>query len=244
MRSMVCALFLLVYATSSSARCLARVEPVGDDTIAYRQREGRCEGLYREPTAGSINLRLIGYHAGYSKQPIPKGSLRIHVLGEDRPQTTTLRAVGARPRLYYAMDTKNLAPDGRFVWPTDVITHPSIALQPLELAILACSNDCANSEETQYWPVHVGDIVAGQELPLYVVLQASVPIKEVFLTVSEGGGRLRDEESVGDGYYPLERPIFIALGELPAAKVRLDVVVVSESGTSDHLAATLVAPAF
>src|SRR5437764_11919801 len=44
--------------------CQRRMLGTSDNDFGYKARGNRCEGLFAQQVSGSINLSLVGYHAG------------------------------------------------------------------------------------------------------------------------------------------------------------------------------------
>ncbi len=194
--------------------------------------------------AESIQLQLIGYHAQVFGSGTPSESLPVRILSFSHKSDLTLRAVSTRPRLHYSMDTAQIGDDGSFDWPIDVITHPEIDLRLQELAIVACTLGCSEARATEYWPVNLtAEANNGNDPPaLSIVLRASVELRELFISAFQGTKTLLDQEPWGTGYFPPDRAIPIPVSFLSSGKATLDIVAVSHTGRSDHLAVSLIVP--
>lgn len=224
--------------------CLTPVTPAAGSRVPYQGRGDRCEGRFGEPVSGAVNFQLIGFHAG-TPSDITDSALPVQVLGYRANANAMLRAVSTRPRLHYAMDTTALSPNGTYSWKTDAMSNAETALKPSEFALMACTNRCANDRTTEVWPVHLGQ-ARGGEVSLALVLRASVPLKEVYLTMIKDGKTLRDRTALGKGYYPPNRRIVWPLNEMTDVQltgtVNITVVAVSETDASDTVVARLNIP--
>lgn len=207
------------------ARVRAQAEPCDPalasslaDPWGYRVRGERCEGIYAQPVAGTA-LIVASFTERFDRfAPDSTASLLVGWPSVPTRQIR-LRAISLRRRYYYRMDASRVASAGSWMWPTTVLA--ALDLGRDELGVLAWTNHTADDAELDiYLPLRIGvdeTSDTSQEYALVVVPQ--VELSEVFVSVSsmdENGrlvGRLRDEDPLGYGYYPAERPV-----EIPIAR--------------------------
>lgn len=182
------AALLFSNAAPAVADCAIRgIEPVADKSIGYRDRQGVCEGLFRQPVAASAKLAVIGFHRhapNYQPRGIAPIAVSTNIAGAAR-----LRVVSSRQRQYYRMDT-SLDGGGKFAWRRDVIDHPGVHLMPHEVKAIACQGSC-DVAEPRLLPVSISDAPATATKGVTLWLRAALDLKQLFVTVE----RLSDRKA-------------------------------------------------
>jgi hypothetical protein len=230
-------------ATPLFAQCALKVEPVHNFNVAYRERQDRCEGEYVEPVGASIDLRLVGFHAGGLPPDLQSYDLLpLQILHYDPNTNILLRAKSTRSRQRYQMDTRHIQPAGIFDWPTDILRDHSVQLTGPELALLACSDSCSSERPRTYWPVRAGNADPSSAIRYEVIVLSSIELDEVYVTIRRDGKVLRDRTPLKREYYPPDRPIRIPLTNLSAGTVDIDIVASSRANTMDRFSGTFVIP--
>lgn len=160
-------------ALSSSAvanhKCLLGLAVNRAGETGYRERAGRCEGVYPQPIAERVHLRLLGYHAAEPAFELASAKLISFEIAAARSGGDAtdglpfvLRAISMRERLNYQLDTT--VPGGQpvFLLDTALLRHPDIALSQREVAVLACRPDCTARPQSRYFPVSLAAGTARQ----------------------------------------------------------------------------------
>jgi hypothetical protein len=192
----------------------------GVGTFGYRDRGGRCEGIYRRPVATTV-LYMVSLVQSFEEFDPQAGTpLRVH-WGEGADGTLRLRAEGVRPELYYRLDAERPAESSHFDWPTDVLSGQR--LRRRDLGVLGwVRRPLGGVDRDVYVPLRVtqGEDPARCE-PTRMLLWPGVRLDSVTVSVApvdtsgaQGAWVQRDEE-VGLGYYPAQRPIEVTLPSLP-----------------------------
>jgi hypothetical protein len=213
---------------------------VGSRLLDYGPRGNRCEGLFTRQVATPVHMQIIGFLRGRAPRAElrPDGALQVRVLR--RTADTTLRAIGTRPRLNYGMDTAALAADGRFTWDARIVASPQVALSPTELALVACSNGCADSARTVYMPVEFEAPPSDRSGRYAVILRSLRNLHSLeYEVLRDGRSFLR--RSI-DGPLVAERPIPLALGALPGGSYTIRIIGTSPDALRGSLNATLLVP--
>jgi hypothetical protein len=204
--------------SAQQVACDPSLEPSVADPWGYRVRGDRCEGTYAQPVAGTPLIVASFTERFDAFDPDSTSSLVLHWSAAG-PGAVRLRAVALRRRFYYRMDTELPASAGSWAWPADLLS--ALELVRPELGVIAWTRRLSGETERDvHLPLRIGVAAAEaadatDEYALVVVPQ--VELTEVFVTVSrmDPDGRpadyLRDEEPLGYGYYPADRPIEIAI---------------------------------
>ncbi|HYG63194.1 MAG TPA: hypothetical protein VEL74_11480 [Thermoanaerobaculia bacterium] len=195
-----------------------------DSSLAYREREGRCEGIYgQQVSAVSIDVRsLVAVFAPFD----PARDTEL-VLAWTAPPGTELnvrvRAFSLQPRKYFRMDTAVPASRGAYRWPTDVLSRLGLGQEALGvIAWMALPGPGGTTREV-YLPLRAGSGAAAPEEGYQVALVPSKRLREVHVSVSRLDDRggvaadLRRGEELGYGYYPSNEPTVFSTGRLGSA---------------------------
>ena len=201
-----------------------------DDPNGYRPRGDRCEGLYTRDVTAMATLRVVSFTELFTDYDGRSGAdLQVDwsPFGEE---PVHVRAYGLRRRLYYRMDTLRPAGSQSWAWPSGMLGALGVARR--ELGVVAWTEHKVG-ENTREILLPLRIVQRGtHEAPkgLELVLQASVELSEVFLSLAviEQSGRplrvLRRDDPLAYGYYPAERQIPVNLAGLPDRGLyRLDV---------------------
>jgi hypothetical protein len=189
----------------------ARTHPYG-----YRVRGDRCEGIYAQPVAGTP-LVIASFTERF--EAYDPDTTRSLVLQWSAPGAghVRLRALALPRRTYYRMDTEQGGSDSSWTWPADLLAALDIG-RP-ELGVVAWTRQAVgDTERDVHLPLRIGaaqttDAAGGYTL----IVVPQVELTEMYVTVAAIGGDgraaayLRDEEPLGYGYYPTDRPIEITI---------------------------------
>lgn len=181
-------------AAAQSISCAKSIQPVADEALQYRLRGNRCEGLFMQPVAASSHIRIIGYHERPPAfKPGSSSPIRVSVSGATTDKTILLHAVSTRFRQYYRMDARFQSSDS-FLWDRTVLNQQQIALQPDELAMIACDAPC-NETNLRLLPVSlVADVAAPPEAPQMVFI-SNVDVSKLSIhLVRLPDGKATDDE--------------------------------------------------
>lgn len=239
---------LLSGAQATPSPCDAGLPQLRDDPFGYREREGRCEGVYaREVSAGL--LRVASFHTSYEdydlSQPKP-----LHLRWPRPPGNAPvqLRAQALRPRLHYRMDALAAAGSNEFVWPIGVLA--GLGAGKPDVGVRASTPiDVAGESRTLLLPLRLSQRRPEQQGDPTVLLMCEIELSEVFVTLSpydrqgRAGAASRTDAALGYGYYPPERPIAVPLtGLSPSTVHRLRIGATLRDGASSTLDAWLLSP--
>jgi len=143
----------------SQSDCDPSVRGDEDRPEGYRQRDGRCEGLYWRPYAMEGSLSVVGFrrvdHMNWSSVPDS-----VHVAWRKSAPIppnaeVSVRSVLLRSDLYYRMDANKAYSLGAFDWPTDVLR--ALHLDFKDLGLFASTSVKIGGAMWQvYLPIEVG----------------------------------------------------------------------------------------
>ena len=190
---------------------VSRIHPLG-----YRNRPGRCEGIYLRQL-GSDTLHLASLTARFDDyDPVGMDALQVAwaPLVDD---PVHLRAEALRHRLYYRMDTVRSPGTDAYAWPTDILA--ALNLRRAELGVLAWARRTVEGAERRlYLPLRVGGSAGGPASgEVDLVLVPGRELRELYVRLSyvgaagDPGVPIRDGEPLAYGYYPAGRALRVPL---------------------------------
>jgi hypothetical protein len=241
MRTLLGAVMVLVAlagaAVAQPAGCARGVQAAANAEVAYKPRGGRCEGLYLQPVAATAGIEIVGFHAhpprfaAAQAAPIP-----VRVTAPDGVAEVNLKAVSTRHRHYYRMDARHPG-KGEFLWPTELLRHPQILVEPGELAMLACLGACGG-REPRLAPVSVGETGPGPRRPPILLVRAAVDLAElhVGLIRATDGAVLVEREMLAGRTVSAGVPFAIPLREVAGPgdyRLRLVAVPMNEAAIDE-----------
>jgi len=201
---------------AQATTCDPSLESSASDPYAYRPRGDRCEGIYAQPVAGTP-LVIASFTQRFDTYDPATASRLILSWAKRGPAVVSLRAIALRRRFYYRMDARQSADAGSWTWPADLLV--ALHLGRPELGVVAWTQErSGGAERDVHLPLRIEGGGEGRTTDAYTLtVLPQVELAEVFVTVAraEEDGRvaayLRDEEPLGYGYYPADRPIDIAI---------------------------------
>lgn len=202
---------------ASAGHCDPLLLSDSQNPLSYRERDGRCEGLYVEQVAGtSIVL------ASLTAQFPDFNPSRVEALSVSWPTidaaSIRLRARGTRWRLHYRMDTVRPLSELQFRWPTEMLDALDVERQDIGV-VGWVTTELGASERPVYLPLTIisdaGTKPADGSYRLVIV--PSVPLQEIFVSIASADANgsplafVVDSEPLQIGYYPAHRPLQIPL---------------------------------
>lgn len=235
---------------AAGQECALSVEVEEGSPVAYRARGNRCEGVYDQPVANRINLRIAGFHWGAPVfDPAKDEAVRVSVPPAEPGRTVQLRIVSTRRHDYYQMDTRAVGGDGTFSWPLDVVRQLDDPLQPFHAAALACVSDCdgGSAGRPTLLPVSLGSMQAAPSQEkgsqrLTVIALADVELSKAEATLRQGEEVLFENRAVGGRSLTPHRPIRIPVDEAEAGEAWLSLAARTSQGHPVYLEARLIVP--
>lgn len=211
-----------------------------EGSTAYREREGRCEGIYAQQVGTvSLDVRALVAPAGSFDPNKDRDLLLGWAVPPGAQGDVRLRAFSFRPNLYYRMDSAVPAASASFRWPTEILA--SLGLKNPELGVIGWIElpRPEGSPRKVYLPLRTGVRVGAPDGEGYeVTVVPSERLRSVHVTVSrlDADGReavvLRRNEELGYGYYAPGKPTPFFTGKLgPAGFYRVEVAVTPMSGS-------------
>lgn len=229
------------------AVCLLDVDAPENHPAAYVDRGNRCEGIYIRRVSASTTPILRGFHLAHPQYDQKADRLWLRVIGYSPDiEQGLIQAKSMRPRHYYQMDTDEIQISGTFVWDTELLRHEDVNLEPENLAVLFCENEC-RSKVNRVWPVSIGanesDNSAGNFLP-YVILESEVTLSQIVLTVKDAkaDSYVYDKLVLRRKNYPPDEAIKIPIEVPRPGDYAVTIRVTSQDGLSDQLDFIAVLP--
>lgn len=189
--------------------------------LAYRQREGRCEGIYKLEV-NSEQIRLVSVIEGSESFDSSKSELNFawSAPPELRAAPVALRASSLRPRTYYRMDAALPAAAGNFAWPLDIFERVGLGGGELGArATTAHPRPPHPDFEQVFLPLRLWQEAPAPRRPgVLVGFVPEVKLEEVFVTVIavdlDGHPReapLVESRPLDFGYYPAKTPVLFEI---------------------------------
>ncbi|MCZ6622700.1 MAG: hypothetical protein O7B35_00470 [Deltaproteobacteria bacterium] len=200
--------------------CDSQLGALADDLLAYRLREGRCEGRYIKEVSGTPLLvaSLTESFEDYDYNSGINLNVEWTAPGDD---SVHVRVYGIRPRLYYRMDI--ISGSSSYLWPTNLLA--ALEISQIDLGIVGWSSFLVGGIERRvYLPLRIRQDVGPSRSGTYqVVLLPAFELVDVFVSLApvEEDGQLGSPLPDWDGkvleeggYYPAQRRIAISISEL------------------------------
>lgn len=218
------AIAVLVLAGPAAAQpfCDASLRARLQSPLSYQLRGDRCEGIYAQQVSAPV-LEVRSLVAGF--EPFdPARDPEVFLSWTPPPGATgevRLRALSFRPGTYFRMDTAVPAAEGSYRWPADVLAQVGLAREELGLVAWVTPSGEGATPRELYLPLRAGPRrgpVAGADYEVSVV--PSQRLADLRITVERLGSAgaegitLRQDEELGYGYYPSNKPTVFSLGRL------------------------------
>lgn len=207
-----------------------------DHPTAYKERKGRCEGVYAQQVS-TVSLDIRSLVSGFGSFD-PNRDLELPLAWTAPPgqeRNVRLRAFSFHPKVHYRMDTAVPAARGSYPWPTDVLASQDLAVEDLGIIGWIELPGPGGTAREVYLPLRAAG--AAQEEGYEIAIFPSQSLESVHVTLSrldaDGGvaAVLRRNEELGEGYYPSKKPTWFSTGKLgPAGFYRIEIAVTPESG--------------
>jgi hypothetical protein len=205
-------------AMTALAACPGRgIDPSPDPSVGYKDRGGRCEGLFRQPVAASAKLAVIGLHRHEPDFSLDSGKpITVAVKARGSTAAISLRVLSSRQRQYYRMDAV-LGTGTQFVWPRDIVEDHQVRLMAHEAKAIACERICDVSEP-RLMPV---SITEGRQVPsngITLWMRAALDLRQLFVFVEGEHDRkpvLPNEDVLEGRMLPAgaAKDVFLGLGQ-------------------------------
>jgi hypothetical protein len=207
-------------ASAPKSPCDIALDQPAGNPYGYRLRGERCEGVYIQEV-GSTTLLIASLTESFEDYVLASGKA-VLIEWQQVPGHggVRLRAQGLRRRLFYRMDAVRPSSSTSFTWPAEILTALEISRKDIGI-VGSARLPVGQIERDVYVPLQIRQ----QRDPLRsgsyrLVLLPGVELTELFISLATVGadGRhhtaLKDEEALGYGYYPAERPIEVAISNL------------------------------
>jgi len=185
------------------------------DSYGYRLRGDRCEGIYIREVQGSA-IKVVSLTESVEDFSTATNKNLLMTWVAPSRISVRLRAYGLRHKLYYRMDSLRPAGTTSYDWSPNLLA--ALNLRRHELGLVAwVSQPVDNKNRDVYLPVSLTQQTASKSDHYDLVLLPGVELTELFLSVAplkpDGAPDvyIRQNESLGRGYYPAERKITIPL---------------------------------
>jgi hypothetical protein len=192
--------------------------------------------------ANRINMRVVGYHLSRPNLTLnDSDQLNLKVGTADLAVDTELQIVSLRERVFYQMDTRQIAADNSFVWSLDVLKGLPISLQLNDLGALGCSISCAAQDsDTLLSPVLFG--FEREQSDAYVLLMADVELRSLHATLRVDGELLIADQRIGGRFLPAKRVQRLRLPRWDGSVGELSLSAVMRSNQRTSLRVLLAPP--
>lgn len=231
----------------ASGDCTRNVVPAADAAIAYKARGNRCEGFYERNDSAPLRLELLGIHASdFPDTPLDKSAhIALKVAGALPNDTKIeLHVISTKPRLYYAMDTRELDKDNSFGWDASVISATPDALSARQLGAYACTLGCLSDDRNAtYLPVLWKSATAQRGGAILISFRSPRNLQRLkySLMTEQGGQRVDMPEATGA--WAAGRKISLPLPSVAAGTWWLEIIADAEdSNETTHWRRRLLIP--
>lgn len=221
---------LSLSAQTAKNMCDPGLKPRPEGEIGYRDRGGRCEGLYVQEVSGDA-LEVVSFTTEFKDFPFRQDSPLVLTWPQAGHADVRLRASGLKRELYYRMDSLLPAGTTSYQWPSDILSR--LGLSENNIGILGWTDDAfGTSKGKLYLPLQLHQQAGAsvQTADSYkIALLSNVELEEVYVSLypldrdGHKGKAIRSNSKLDQGFYPADRPIYfrIPFSELQAAGVNL-----------------------
>lgn len=233
-------LFLSLPAGAESF-CDPNLEGDSKSPLTYKLRDDRCEGFYAQQVS-SISLEVRSLVAGFDFDSARDAELALAWTAPPGvPGNVRIRAFSFKPLTYYRMDTAVPAARGTYRWPANILASQKLGRTDLGLVARINVSGPGGAAREVLLPLHAGRGAAAKkpDSGYEVTIIPSARLNEVRLTVSRVDAQgnplatLRQDEELGYGYYPSNKPTVFPTGKLgQAGFYRLTIKAIPKSGLS------------
>jgi len=203
--------------------CDPGLEMESDSPLAYRMREGRCEGVYRLKV-NSDDLRVESWTAWFEDYSYgeAKPLLVSWSAPPDAEGPVRLQAQALKPQTYYRMDTRLSAAGTPWTWESDLLGQLRLGRADLGILGWTTKEVAPGKEEPVYLPLTVRQDEAARPEGYRVVLVPGERLLEVTWSLAPGletghPGAPLAGGPLGYGYYPARQPTIFTVPAPPAA---------------------------
>jgi hypothetical protein len=184
------------------------------DVDRYKDRGGRCEGLYAEEVSLTGNLLVASLTAGAVKpEQWASQPLTVQCRYKERADVH-IQAFLLQPKPFYRLDVVQQGSAISWNWDTEVIAKYA---KPVNVGLVAWTSALIDGQtERIYLPV--SGPAASPRDPLKLIVLPPVAVGEAYLTIAgtgPGEKPLRQQAPVGKGSYLKNQRIEIDIPPLP-----------------------------
>ncbi len=161
--------------SDSIAQCDSRIRPANSYEIKYRERDNRCEGMYRSDVA-SFGFSIVGVIQGKFQYRLDRQEKLIVSSPFLQNQTVNIRAMALPLTTYYRMDAK-IDQEDSLIWPVgDVLYQENLGNESIGVF-----GWIGKEEDKIYVPVKVTSEMRPslEDSVTYIYLKASKDVKNV-----------------------------------------------------------------
>ena len=201
----------------SAGHCDPLLLSDSQNPLSYRERDGRCEGLYIEQVAGT-SIVLVSLTARFHDfDPSSVEALSVSWPKFDA-DSIRLRAKGTRWRLHYRMDAARPLSEPHFRWSTGILDALNVEREDIGVIGWA-TTELGGSELPVYLPLTINSGAGTKPADggYRLVVVPSVPLQEIFVSIASADATgspqafIVDSEPLQYGYYPAHRALEVPL---------------------------------
>jgi len=201
-------------ADEPAAPCATELKPE-EGQQGYRERAGRCEGLYVEKVSGTT-LSLVGFTERVDNFDFATGRVCLLEWPPFDGGEVRIRAQGVKQNLHYRMDRSCKKDERSYSWPTDVSGGLKLTYEDIGVFAFAEAKVGDRSIDVQL-PLRVHAPVAQPPAVAPVTVDAAeyevsllprATLLEIYVTIlpiddkGAPGEAVRNEERLALGHYP------------------------------------------
>ncbi len=199
--------------------CDPELQGSSQSPMAYRLRDGRCEGIYALQV-NSTQVRLVSFVESLEYDLADNADLKVAWHRPDGDRVVRLRARSLRSKTYYRMDTAIPAPDRSYDWSSDVLA--SLDLASGELGVLGWTELELREgmPRTVYLPLTISQAPSPGTTDGYqVAVVPDLRLREVFISLAPvdergaAGTPVFAKRKLDYGYYPAKEATVFELGK-------------------------------
>jgi hypothetical protein len=185
------------------------------DADRYRDRGGRCEGLYAEQVSGTFGNLLVASLTAGNATPGAWTARPLTVQCQYKePAEVHIQAFPLQPRTFYRLDAVERGSTISYNWDTEVIAR---YLKPTNVGLVAWTFAMVDGRTQRvYLPVRNPTVAATG--PMKLIVLPPVDVSEAYVTIASttaGEKPLRQQTPVGKGPYLANQRIEIDIPVLP-----------------------------